>query len=109
MDFINALVFFAFVINFFLLLLIHFRVHRNQASIWFELTALVISAWCLSMLFFRAELYLSLTTWAKLMYTFFALIPASLLLFGLYFPKDYVSRMVRGIIVTSALLVSIFT
>lgn len=99
MDLPNLFVFCAFVVNFFLSLLIHFRTQRTPARIAFEIAAFAMTGWCLAMLFFRGGGYLPLEVWTRVMYACWAVIPGFLLLFALFFPKDKVDKKIIGLIV----------
>lgn len=93
MDFKNFLVLGAFIINLFLLFLIHLRSPKTKANIMFEVTAFAITAWCLDMVFYRTSDASSAVVWAKLLYFFASFIPTSFLLFGLFFPKHKANNL----------------
>src|SRR5258708_2232717 len=90
MDLRNFLVLSAFGINFVLALLVYIRSKKTKAIIAFEFTAFGISAWCMSMVFYRAAGDISTAIiWAKLLYFFPAFTPTAFLLFGLNAGKKY--------------------
>ena len=99
MDLKNLLVFGAFVVNFILSILIHLRSAKTKANVTFEITAFGITTWCLAMIFFRAADISSSILWAKLLYFFPVFIPTAFLLFGLFFPKNKVSKLTVAIII----------
>ena len=109
MDLRNFLVLSAFGINFVLALLVYIRSKKTKAIIAFEFTAFGISAWCMSMVFYRAAGDISTAIiWAKLLYFFPAFTPTAFLLFGLYFPKNKVNiKLVLLIILTTIIMTSI--
>lgn len=109
MDSINIIVLFVFLLNIFLLLVVHFRASPTKANLAFQATIVAIAGWCLSMVFYRASSINEAVFWARLLYFFPPFIPAGFLIFGLYFPNKRVKTSFVALISLSALLIGLLT
>ncbi len=109
MDPRNFLVIIAFLINFFLSILIFLRSPKTDANKSFMVTAFGITFWCLAMVFYRAADGTTSVLFAKFLYFFPTFIPTSFLLFGLYFASQKVGKIVLCSVIGLNLIMVYFT
>jgi len=109
MDLKNLLVLCAFIVNLSLSILVHLRSVKTKANIAFEITAFGITAWCLTMIFYRVADAQYSIVWAKLLYFFPAFIPTGFLIFGLLFPKHKIKGIIIAAIIVFNVIIAILT
>ena len=109
MDIINFIVLSVFLLNIFLLLVVHFRALPSKANIAFQFTILAIAGWCISMFIYRYSPIEYAEFWVRLLYFFPPFIPAGFLTFGLYFPDKEVKKSFIQLIMLSSLLLGLVT
>lgn len=105
MDVINFIILVATCINALISITVFIRYPKTESSKYFLLTAIAISFWCFSMIFYRLAPAESSLSWAILLYFFPTLTPLGYLLFGLSFPNEKIKKTtLASLIIFNSLL-----
>lgn len=107
MDYISILVLAVAIINAVLTVVLQTQKLKSRSHFWFRFVGYSLTAWCISMFFYRLSDGQAAVTWAKLLYFSAGFISPMFFMFGMAFPDKKIPLLPKLLTLGSSIFVGI--